>query len=147
MLVEPEEILAFNWEDRSLSFAVKPPVTALWKHRPRTYIADFVQNHVKTLQEPEFIFRGLRNGVEVVEGQSIDGLCYTCRFKSRYIMGDEGIPVATESRGTETFAVFIDDERRIFDAGFVSCDWLGKPIGADARFAECLYDQNQGLKS
>ena len=62
------------------------------------------------MSEPDHVFQGLRQ-----EG-SIAGLCYCTRVKMRHTIGPDGLPAAVRSKYDETYAVFIDDERNIFDA-------------------------------
>lgn len=146
MRIEPWDIKAFNWRDPKQPLSVKALDISRWANRPPLAIADFVLLHKDVLSEPEFVYRGLRHGVESVGGESIEGYCYVCRVHHRHELSAEGLPTTTASHATETYGVFLSDDWEIIDAYFLSCDWLGKPIDASERFTECLYDHNGGQK-
>jgi hypothetical protein len=142
--IKPWDILAFNWEDPERPFSVRPLDLTRWGNRPPTALADFVTLHEVALMEPEYVYGGIRHGVENAGRSSLGGYCYLCRMHHRHEMTESGTPILGASHATETYGVFLSDGWEIIDAYFLSCDWLGKPIDAAERFAKCLYDHNAG---
>lgn len=109
---------------------------------PDYALLDYYDCGARTLIEPEFVYRGLRKGVELIGGESIKGYCYVCRFDYRHEQDETGGPYKIESHCWETYAVFMTDGFQVYDACFIPCDTFGKPERWEERFEEVLWDQN-----
>jgi len=142
-MLQVSQMTAMHWLKGHQPLAVQPiDLKKLLDTRGKVAVANFQRLAQQVLSEPEFIFKGLRDGIPLNDrGDGLEcGYCYCSRMKHRYEL-QGGDPAIVTSSWDETYLVFLNDKFRAIGAYFDKCDALGRPDDADGRFDQELWSQ------